>query len=67
MTATDRDPVSVLLPTVEWTPACDDLTAQLRDGDELLVICDSESDPVAGRDPPENVEILTAGERHVHA
>jgi len=62
MTATDRDPVSVLLPTVEWTPACDDLTAQLRDGDQLLVICDSESDPVAGRDPPENVEILTAGE-----
>ena len=62
MTATDRDPVSVLLPTVEWTPACDELAGQLRAGDELLVICDSESDPVAGRDPPENVEILTAGE-----
>lgn len=62
MTADERDPVSVLLPTIEWTAACDDVAEQLGDGDELLVICDSESDPVADRTPPEGVEILVAGE-----
>lgn len=59
---TDRDAVSVLLPTIEWTAACDQMAAQLQDGDELFVICDTESDPVASHDPPEGVEILTAGE-----
>jgi len=58
----DRDAASVLLPTVEWTAACDQMAAQLRDGDELFVICDTEDDPVASRDPPDGVEILTAGE-----
>lgn len=62
MSGDQRQPVSVLLPTVEWTTACDDLVANLRDGDELLVICDSESDPVTNRDPPDQVEILVAGE-----
>jgi len=38
--------------------ACD----QLGPEDELLVICDSERDPVAGHDPPEGVEICIAGE-----
>lgn len=58
----DRDPVSVLVPTPEWTPACEDLAGQLRAGDELLVICDSASDPVAGRGTPAGVEVLVAGE-----
>jgi len=58
----DREPASVLLPTVEWTAACDQVAAQLRDGDELFVICDTEDDPVASRDPPDGVEILVAGE-----
>lgn len=58
----DRDPVSVLLPTVEWNIACDQLAAQLRPGDELLVICDREDDPLASHDPPAGVEVLVAGE-----
>ena len=62
MTGQDRDRVSVLVPTIEWTPACDDLIEGLRPGDELLMICDSASDPVAGRETPDGVEILVAGE-----
>lgn len=58
----DRDPVSVLLPTVEWNAACDQLAAQLASEDELLVICDTEQDPVATREPPDGVQILIAGE-----
>lgn len=52
----------MLLPTAEWTVACDRLAGQLRPGDELLVICDDRSDPVAGRDTPEGVEVVVAGE-----
>ena len=59
---TERDPVSVLLPTTEWGTACDQLAADLESGDELLVVCDSPADPVSGHDPPEGVEILVAGE-----
>lgn len=58
----DREPVSVLLPTVEWNVACDQLAAQLAPEDELLVICDTEEDPVAHHDPPEAVRVLVAGE-----
>jgi hypothetical protein len=38
------------------------LAAGLGPEDELLVICDTETDPVAGYDPPEGVEVLVAGE-----
>jgi hypothetical protein len=58
----DRPPVTVLLPTHEWSPVCEQLTAGLGPDDELLVICDSEADPVASVDPPEGVEVLVAGE-----
>jgi hypothetical protein len=58
----DRDPVSVLLPTTEWNTACADLAAQLGPADELLVICDTAADPVAGHDPPAGVRICLAGE-----
>lgn len=54
--------VSVLLPTVEWGPVCEQLTAQLDGDDELLVVCDTESDPVAEHDPSDGVRILVAGE-----
>ncbi|SEO86800.1 Glycosyltransferase involved in cell wall bisynthesis [Halogranum amylolyticum] len=54
--------VSVLLPTVEWGPVCEQLTAQLDGDDELLVVCDTESDPVADSDPPDGVRVLVAGE-----
>jgi hypothetical protein len=58
----DRDPVSVLLPTLEWGPACEQVAAGLRPGDELLILCDTETDPVADHARPEGVEILVAGE-----
>jgi glycosyltransferase involved in cell wall biosynthesis len=40
-------PTSVILPTTAPTPALDELAAQLRPPDELLVVCDDDSDPVA--------------------
>ncbi|MFB6176575.1 MAG: glycosyltransferase [Halobaculum sp.] len=58
----DRDPVSVLLPTVEWTAACDQMAEQLDEDDEMLVICDSEDDPVTDRKTPPGVETLVAGD-----
>lgn len=62
MTVEAREPVSVLLPTVEWRPACAELVDQVGPADELLLICDTETDPVASRETPPNVEVLTAGE-----
>ncbi|WP_459193478.1 glycosyltransferase [Halosimplex sp. J119] len=60
----DRPPTSVILPTVRWTDACGEVADQLREGDELLVVHDRESDPVAGRAGglPENVHLVAAGE-----
>lgn len=58
----DRTPVSVLLPTTEWNTACEDLAAQLQSEDELLVICDTDDDPVASDDHPEGVRVCLAGE-----
>lgn len=40
--------VSVLLPTTEWTASCEQVAAQLAPEDELVVVCDSPDDPVAG-------------------
>jgi hypothetical protein len=57
-----RDPVTILIPTVEWTTACEQVAGQLRPDDEMFVICDRESNPVANREPPDGVEILVAGE-----
>jgi hypothetical protein len=57
-----RDPVTVLLPTVEWTSACEQVAKQLRPDDELFVICDSPDDSVASHSPPDGVEITVAGE-----
>ncbi len=62
MTTRNRDPVSVLLPTVEWGPACTELADQVAPDDELLLICDTDSDPIAGRETPPNVSVLVAGE-----
>lgn len=70
-------PVSVILPTVRWTDACEEVAAQLRDpetfgassggeatGDELLVVCDRPDDPVADRrdELPPRVRLVVAGE-----
>lgn len=59
---TDREPASILLPTMKWNTACAQLAAQLAPDDELLIICDTDQDPVAQHDPPDGVRILTAGE-----
>lgn len=62
MAARRSDAVSVILPTLEWGQACEQLADQLRAEDELLVVCDSESDPVTTRNVPQGVRILVAGE-----
>lgn len=54
-------PTSVLLPTVEWTPACEAVAEGLGPEDELLVLCDRPTDPVASHAPP-GVEVCVAGE-----
>lgn len=57
-------PISVLLPTVRWTDACEAVAGQLGERDELLVICDTGDDPVAERrgTTPDGVRIVLAGE-----
>lgn len=57
-----RDPVSVIVPTLRWVPACRQLADQLGPEDELLVVCDDEADPVADREVPDGVKVLVAGE-----
>ncbi|HET7323141.1 MAG TPA: glycosyltransferase [Halococcus sp.] len=57
---------SVLLPTHRWTPSCAALARQLDPGDELLVLCDHQTDPVA-TDPPTappntTIEIVPVGD-----
>ncbi|WP_249269039.1 glycosyltransferase [Halorubrum sp. Hd13] len=52
----------MLLPTVSWTHACDDVAAKLGPEDEVLIIHDTEDDPVADRNTlPENVQLIPAG------
>jgi glycosyltransferase involved in cell wall biosynthesis len=60
----DPPPTTVLLPAVEWTTACAEVLEQLRPEDELLLIADDDSDPIAGRADslPENARILFAGD-----
>ncbi|ADB59892.1 hypothetical protein Htur_0998 [Haloterrigena turkmenica DSM 5511] len=57
-------PVSVILPTTGWNDACEEIAAQLRPGDELLVVCDRAVESVAERidDRPDDVRLVVAGE-----
>ena len=57
-------PVSVLLPTVEWSGACRELCEQLGPDDELLIVCDVPDDPVTDRrnELPDGARIVAAGE-----
>lgn len=60
-----RDPpTSVLLPTTAWTPAIEEVADQLGPSDELLVICDSPSDPIADdvSEEGDGVRLVIAGE-----
>lgn len=62
MRSSRRPPVSVILPTREWGLACRQLSAQLMPDDELLIVCDTDRDPVADHDTPEGARVLVAGE-----
>ena len=55
---------SVVLPTTEWTTACEEVADQLGPTDELLVVCDGDSDPVAELRGTlrEGVSVVFAGE-----
>ena len=59
-----RPPTSVILPTVRQTDTVDEIAAQLGPDDELLVVCDRETDPIAEAvgSLPEGVGLLVAGE-----
>lgn len=60
----DPTPTSVLLPTTGWTDACEEIAAQLRPEDELLVICDTEEPSVIDRldDDGAAVRLVIAGD-----
>lgn len=64
MADTASAPASVLLPTMGWNDACEEVAAQLRPADELLVICDTGHESVVERieDAPENVRLVVAGD-----
>lgn len=56
-------PVTVILPTVRWTDACTEVATQLEPDDELLIVHDRETDPVADHDPvPDGVRFVAAGD-----
>ncbi|MFB6360519.1 MAG: glycosyltransferase family 2 protein, partial [Halobacteriales archaeon] len=58
-----RAATSVLLPTTRWTDACAEIAVQLGGRDELLVIHDTEDDPVTDQeDHPDGVRLVAAGE-----
>lgn len=62
-TVSSHTPTSVLLPTLSWADACDEVAAQLDRNDELLVIHDDDDDPVADHAPlPEQVRLVAAGD-----
>ncbi len=58
----ERPPTTVLLPTTEWTDACAEVAEQLLAGDELLVVCDTEADPVADHPLPRRTSLVVAGD-----
>ncbi|ELY57320.1 hypothetical protein C491_11059 [Natronococcus amylolyticus DSM 10524] len=56
-------PTTVVLPTTGWNDACKQVAAQLRSGDELLVVCDDPLESVAERvDECVDVRLIVAGE-----
>lgn len=59
-----QPPTSVILPTVRSTGVVDEIAGQLGPEDELLVVCDADSDPVAGAVDSfsEAVRLVVAGE-----
>jgi len=61
----ERPPTSVILPTVRQTAVIDHIADQLvGPDDELLVVCDTEADPIANEVDsfPDRVRLVVAGE-----
>lgn len=60
----DAPPASIILPTTRWTTACREIADQLGPNDELLVVADDGSDPVAEHedDLPSGVDLVYAGD-----
>jgi len=60
----NRPPTSVILPTVRQTAVVDEIAAQLGPDDELLVVCDTEADPIASEvdSLAKGVRLVVAGE-----
>lgn len=56
------DPICVVLPTREWTAACDELAAQTRAEDEFIVVCDRPTDPVVEAAPDGAATVVVAGD-----
>ena len=52
---------SVILPTFKWMRSCEQLARQLDPDDELLVVCDSDDDPVTTADLPAEADLFVAG------
>lgn len=61
---TDSPPTSVVLPTTTGGDVPEEVAAQLGDDDELLLVCDAETDPVAerGEELPDGVRVVVAGD-----
>lgn len=61
---TGATPTSVILPTTGWNDACEEIVEQLRPGDELLVVCDTELESVVDRidDRPDATRLVVAGD-----
>ncbi|WP_227378895.1 glycosyltransferase [Haladaptatus halobius] len=59
----ESPPTTVILPTTTWTTACEEVADQLGQSDELLVVCDDDSDSIANRvdDLPSGVRLVFAG------
>ena len=55
-------PVSVVLPTREWTDACAEVAAQTAPDDEFVIACDSPHDPVVESAAEAAATVVVAGE-----
>lgn len=54
--------MSVVLPTREWTRACEELVDQVASEDELILACDAPADPVVEAAEGTPAEVVVAGE-----
>lgn len=62
MSGTTTAPISVVLPTREWTDVCDELAAQTMPADEFLVVCDRPADPVVEAAAESAATVIIAGD-----